>query len=126
MPTSDAPPGAGDCRPRAVSPHGRRDPPASPGLVIARAGADDEPFLLWVLMITSAAHRRWSGDVHIPDPASIGLRIPSVVRTAKIATVEAARADPLGDIGRGNARHHPRRCRTPPRPLTLALESANA
>ena len=70
-----------------------------PALVIATAGPDEEPFLLWVLMITSAAHRRWSGDVEIPDPASIGLLIPSVVRTAKIATVEIARADPLGEIG---------------------------
>jgi mRNA interferase MazF len=49
-------------------------------------------------MITSAAHRRWSGDVDIPRPASIGLLIPSVIRTAKIATVEIARADPLGEI----------------------------
>lgn len=69
-----------------------------PALVIAKAGPEEEPFLLWVLMITSAAHRRWSGDVEIPDPASIGLLIPSVIRTAKIATVEIARADPLGEI----------------------------
>ena len=68
-----------------------------PALVIATTGPDEEPFLLWVLMITAAAHRRWSGDVEIPDPAAIGLLIPSVIRTAKIATVEIARADPLGE-----------------------------
>jgi mRNA interferase MazF len=69
-----------------------------PGLVIATTGPTETPFLLWVLMITSAAHRRWTGDVEIPDPASIGLLIPSVIRTAKVATVEIARADPLGEI----------------------------
>jgi mRNA interferase MazF len=69
-----------------------------PALVIATAGPDAEPFLLWTLMITSAAHRRWSGDVDLPDPAAFGLLIPSVVRTAKIATVEIARADPLGKV----------------------------
>jgi mRNA interferase MazF len=69
-----------------------------PGLVIAATGPAEAPFLLWVLMITSAAHRRWTGDVEIPDPASIGLLIPSVIRTAKIATVEIARADPLGEV----------------------------
>jgi mRNA interferase MazF len=69
-----------------------------PALIVAATGSKDEPFLLWVLMITSAAHRRWTGDVDVTDPASIGLLIPSVIRTAKIATVETARADPLGTV----------------------------
>lgn len=69
-----------------------------PALVIAGTGPEEEPFLIWALMITSAAHRPWRGDVAIPDPAAIGLRIPSVIRTAKVATVEIARADPLGTI----------------------------
>jgi mRNA interferase MazF len=70
-----------------------------PALVIASTGSEEEPFLLWVLMITSAAHRRWADDVQLPDPASLGLLIPSVIRTAKIATVEAAHAAPLGQVG---------------------------
>ncbi len=84
---------------RVPFPHTDAEPrQRRPGLVIATSGPDAEPFLVWVLMITSAAHRRWAGDVEIPDPASIGLLIPSVIRTAKIATLEIARADPLGEI----------------------------
>ena len=76
-----------------------------PALVIATTGPESAPFLLWVLMITSATHRRWIGDVEIPDPASIGLLIPSVIRTAKIATVEITRADPLGQIAADTLDH---------------------
>jgi mRNA interferase MazF len=98
MPTSDARPGPGTAV-RVPFPHTDGETrQRRPALVIATAGPESEPFLLWVLMITAAAHRRWSGDVEIPDPASIGLLIPSAIRTAKIATVEIARADPLGEI----------------------------
>jgi mRNA interferase MazF len=69
-----------------------------PALVIATAGPEKEPFLLWVLMITSAAHRRWRGDVTIPDAGAAGLPIPSVVRTAKIATIDIDRAEPRGEV----------------------------
>ncbi len=69
-----------------------------PALVVAAAGSDDAPFLLWVVMITAAANRRWSGDVAIPDFAAAGLPIPSVVRTARIATVELARAQSRGRV----------------------------
>jgi len=41
-------------------------------------------------MITSAENRIWSGDVPIRDLAAAGLPAPSVIRTAKIATIEAA------------------------------------
>lgn len=70
-----------------------------PALVVAKAGGDEEgPVLLWVLMITAAANRRWDGDVAIPDAAAAALPIPSVVRTAKIATVDLARAEPRGRV----------------------------
>jgi mRNA-degrading endonuclease toxin of MazEF toxin-antitoxin module len=98
MPTSDARLAPGTAV-RVPFPHTDADArQRRPALVIATTGPETAPFLLWVLMITSAAHRRWSGDVEVPDPASIGLLIPSVIRTAKIATVEIARADPLGQI----------------------------
>lgn len=98
MPTSDVRPGPGTAV-RVPFPHTDTETrQRRPALVIATSGPEPEPFLLWVLMITSAAHRRWRGDVEISDPASIGLLIPSVIRTAKIATVEIARADPLGEI----------------------------
>jgi mRNA interferase MazF len=69
-----------------------------PALVVATAGDGAEPFLLWVVMITSAAHRRWPDDVSIADPAGAGLPAPSVVRTAKITTIDRSRARSLGRI----------------------------
>ena len=47
-------------------------------------------------MITSAAHRRWDGDVVITDAEAARLPAPSVVRCAKIATIEAAKAERIG------------------------------
>lgn len=69
-----------------------------PALVVAADGPGDAPLLLWVLMITSAGHRRWPGDIDIPDLVRAGLPAPSVIRTAKIATIDADRAETLGDI----------------------------
>lgn len=69
-----------------------------PALVVAANRLEDAHGLLWVLMITSAENRRWSGDVAIPDSASVGLPAPSVVRTAKIATIDAADATRLGKL----------------------------
>jgi mRNA interferase MazF len=47
-------------------------------------------------MITSASNRRWSGDVPVSDLDRAGLPAPSVVRTAKIATLEADAASRIG------------------------------
>lgn len=69
-----------------------------PALIVATAGSDPEPFLLWVVMITSADNRGWSGDVDIPDAEQAGLPAPSVIRTAKIATIDLVRAEPKGRI----------------------------
>jgi mRNA interferase MazF len=49
-------------------------------------------------MITSAENRGWPGDVTISNLASAGLPVPSVVRTAKIATIEVADATKLGRV----------------------------
>jgi mRNA interferase MazF len=51
-------------------------------------------------MITAAANPRWPEDVEIDDHAQAGLPIASVVRTAKIATMEARAASKLGRIQR--------------------------
>ena len=68
-----------------------------PALVVSNGeiglGAD----LLWVVMITSAANRRWDSDVAITETyQDCGLPVPSLIRTAKIATIDSAAADPLG------------------------------
>jgi mRNA interferase MazF len=68
-----------------------------PALVVA-AGLGGSLGLVWVLMITSAANPRWAEDVEIDDRASAGLPIASVVRTTKIATIEARAANRLGRL----------------------------
>jgi len=47
------------------------------------------------MMIASAANRRWPDDLAIGDLKSAGLPAPSLIRTAKIATIEAADAATL-------------------------------
>jgi mRNA interferase MazF len=63
-----------------------------PALVISAPALEDRFSLLWVLMITAAENRSWHGDVPIRDHRAVGLPIPSIVRPAKIATIEASRA----------------------------------
>jgi mRNA interferase MazF len=55
-----------------------------------------DSFLIWGVMITSAAHRPWPGDVPIHDLEAAGLSAPCVVRTAKIANLETTIASHLG------------------------------
>lgn len=67
-----------------------------PALVVSDGPAGEDGALLWVVMITSAANRPWTGDVPVPDQA--GLPAPSVVRPVKIATIEAKHAEPIGKL----------------------------
>ena len=69
-----------------------------PALVVAADGIRDEHGLLWVLMITSAVNRGWSGDVSVSDLEAAGLPVASVVRTAKIATIESKEAIRIGGL----------------------------
>lgn len=67
--------------------------------VLACAGPAENPDpLVWALMITSAEYRGWPDDVPVDDLALAGLPAPSVVRCAKIATLDAARAETLGRL----------------------------
>jgi mRNA interferase MazF len=67
-----------------------------PAVVIAAGEIEEAHGLLWLLMITSAENRGWDGDVPVSDLGAAGLPAPSIVRPAKIATVKAGDADPLG------------------------------
>jgi mRNA interferase MazF len=69
-----------------------------PALVVSGGQLEDEHGLLWVVMITSAENRGWPGDVAVKSLASAGLPVPSVIRTAKIATIEASDATRLGKV----------------------------
>ncbi|MGA8052880.1 MAG: type II toxin-antitoxin system PemK/MazF family toxin [Burkholderiales bacterium] len=75
-----------------------------PALVVSTARLEDLHGLLWVVMITSAANRGWPGDVAVSNLSLAGLPVPSVVRTAKIATIEAADATRLGRVPVGQLR----------------------
>jgi mRNA interferase MazF len=69
-----------------------------PALVVTREPVGPEGLLIWLAMITSAARGRWPGDIAILDHESVGLPIPSVVRTAKLATLETASAERIGRL----------------------------
>jgi mRNA interferase MazF len=75
-----------------------------PALVVAIPDAPGGPQLLWVLMVTSAANRGWPGDVMVSDLAAAGLPAPSVIRCAKIATIEALDAERIGRLPEGDRR----------------------
>ena len=69
-----------------------------PAVVVSAGGIEALHGLLWVAMITSAQNRGWPGDVPVLNLAGAGLPVPSVIRTAKIATIEATDATKLGQI----------------------------
>lgn len=69
-----------------------------PALVVAAGRIEANHGLLWVLMITSAENRRWDEDVAISDQDATGLPAPSVVRCAKIATIESRDAERIGNL----------------------------
>lgn len=69
-----------------------------PALVVSAPDLEDTHGLLWVLMITSADNRGWPGDVPVKNLVAAGLPAASVIRTAKIATIEAAHASRLGAV----------------------------
>jgi len=67
-----------------------------PALVIA-GDEPEAPFgLLWLMMITSAGNRGWPSDVAISDLRRTGLPIPSIIRPAKVTTIDAREAERLG------------------------------
>ena len=69
-----------------------------PALVVAAGEIEAVHGLLWLVMITSAENRGWPGDVGISDLRVAGLPAPSIVRPAKIATVDARDAQRLGAL----------------------------
>ena len=69
-----------------------------PALVVAVPEAPGAPELLWVLMVTSADNRGWPGDVAVSDLEAAGLPVPSLVRSAKIETIEAEDAERIGQL----------------------------
>ena len=69
-----------------------------PALVVSTARLEDRHRLLWVVMITSAENRGWPDDVPVANLTMAGLPVPSLIRSAKIATIEASDASKLGRV----------------------------
>ena len=73
-----------------------------PALVVAAGEIEVAHGLLWLVMITSAENRGWPDDVGVSDLDGAGLPAPSIVRPAKIATVDARDAQRLGALPRAD------------------------
>jgi len=69
-----------------------------PALVVAAGEIEVAHGLLWLTMITSAENRGWPDDVGVSDLDGAGLPAPSIVRPAKIATVDTRDAQRLGTL----------------------------
>lgn len=72
-----------------------------PALIVSAPSLEEAHNLVWVIMITSAENRAWPGDVRIASLSRAGLPAPSVIRPAKVATIDAADATKLGEISEG-------------------------
>ena len=75
-----------------------------PAVVVSTAHLQDLHGLLWVVMITGAENWGWPDDVPVADLKLAGLPVPSVIRSAKIATVYAADASRLGRVSADQVR----------------------
>jgi mRNA interferase MazF len=76
-----------------------------PALVVSTGPLEEDSHrLVWVVMITSAENRGWSGDVPVTDLSLAGLPAPSLIRAAKIATIDAADATKLGKVSAASLR----------------------
>jgi mRNA interferase MazF len=59
-----------------------------PAVVVCSAELPRTTGVYYVAMITNAAQQRWSGDVLVSDLQMAGLPIASLVRSAKVATID--------------------------------------
>jgi mRNA-degrading endonuclease toxin of MazEF toxin-antitoxin module len=67
-----------------------------PALVVASENIQEHHGLLWVMMITSSKNRGWPGNVVVSDLTVSGLPVASMVRAAKITTIEARESERIG------------------------------
>ncbi|HTU69108.1 MAG TPA: type II toxin-antitoxin system PemK/MazF family toxin [Candidatus Baltobacteraceae bacterium] len=94
-----------------------------PALVVAANDLQSMHALLWVLMITSAENRGWPEDVLISDHKRAGLPVPSLVRCAKIATIDAQDAESIGMLPSADRKKIARHVRRVLAPLLDSLSS---
>ena len=75
-----------------------------PAVVVSTAQLQELHGLLWVVMITSAENRGWPDDVPVANLQLAGLPVPSLIRSAKIATIDASDASKLGRVAAAQLR----------------------
>lgn len=71
-----------------------------PALVVSDKSFHEVHGICWVAMITSAENEPWEGDVRVPGGARSGLTKPSVIRPAKIATLDIMVLEKIGVVPR--------------------------
>ncbi len=64
-----------------------------PAAVISDETLVEVTDLYWIAMITSARNPAWPGDIAIEDSPATGLPVRSVIRPAKIATLDRQRLE---------------------------------
>ncbi len=71
-----------------------------PALVISQKSFHRAHRLCWAVMITSTENEPWPGDIRLPA-GQTGLRKPSVIRPAKIATIAVDKVEKIGVVSTG-------------------------
>jgi mRNA interferase MazF len=59
-----------------------------PGVIVSTPRLHQKTRMYYVAMITNAQHQAWEGDVPISNLKGAGLPVPSIVRPAKLATID--------------------------------------
>ncbi|WP_448508182.1 type II toxin-antitoxin system PemK/MazF family toxin [Immundisolibacter sp.] len=80
------------------SPTDRSTRQSKPALVVSAGRLEDDHGRLWLVMITSTRNRGGAGDVAVGNPGAAGFPVPSVIRTAKITSIESVDAAKLGTV----------------------------
>jgi mRNA interferase MazF len=62
-----------------------------PAIIVSKSWLAEAHGIVWAAMVTSADNAGWESDIPIADVEAIGLRAPSIIRPAKIATVDISR-----------------------------------
>ena len=69
-----------------------------PAVVISSPEFHEKYKLCWVMMVTSAENPSWPGDIKISSLRKAGLGNPSIIRPAKIATLQVDSVKKIGKI----------------------------
>lgn len=70
-----------------------------PAIIVSSMTLGGAANLCWAVMVTSAVNRGWPDDISLEERfEECGLHVPCVIRTAKIASLEVARAERIGRL----------------------------